>query len=313
MKPIIFMFSGQGSQYYHMGQSLFEQNQLFKSCLLKADKICVDLMGISVVKSMYYKNYAKSHPFTKTSLTHPAIFMIEYALGQLLLEKNIIPSMVLGTSLGEFAASVFANVISFETALMAVIAQSKALEHYCELGGMLSIIDSPDTFDENFAPLAELAAINFSNNFIISGKNQNLQLIEKSLKSKQITYQKINVNHAFHSSLIEPASIHYNFMVKQNVAIPTLPLISTVHAKRLTRVTYKHFWDIIRLPILFKNTIFNLEQQDNYIYLDVGPSGTLANLVKYNLTKNSMSQAITILNPFTDDIENLNKLNSRLL
>ena len=70
----------------------------------------------------------------------------------------------------------------------------------------------------------------------------------------------------------------------------------------------RHFWDIVHLPIKFKDTIESLEQENNYCYLDVGPSGTLATFVKYNLSKNSRSKSIPILTPFSQNLINLDNL-----
>src|SRR5688572_9620134 len=113
-KPIVFMFSGQGSHYYQMGRELFEQQPIFRHWMQLADSIYQELTGLSIIHELYENGHKKSEPFVRTLLTHPAIFSIEYALGQIILEQGIIPDYVLGTSLGEFAAAVFAGVMTFE-------------------------------------------------------------------------------------------------------------------------------------------------------------------------------------------------------
>lgn len=320
MKPIIFMFSGQGSQYYQMGKTLFEQNKLFKEQMLRADSVCQDLIGTSVIEHLYAKHHLLSQSFSRTLFTHPAIFMIEHALGQVLIAQDIIPVAVLGASLGEFAASVFAGIMSFETAIIAVITQAQMLEANCQAGSMLAILGYPVSFYHENSFLhqnCELASINFDGNFIVSGATENLYAVEQILKTKEITYQRLNVSHAFHSSLINPASSYYlNFIDQQILQSPVLTFISPAYTSTLTHVSSNHFWDVISMPIKFQDTIELLEEKNSYNYLDVGPSGTLATFVKYNLTKNpgSTSKPFSILTPFNQSLgsENLNNLKKLL-
>jgi trans-AT polyketide synthase/acyltransferase/oxidoreductase domain-containing protein len=51
-----------------------------------------------------------------------------------------------------------------------------------------------------------------------------------------------------------------------------------------------------------------LENKQAYVYLDLGPSGTLANFVKYNLASHSQSKSFPILTPFGQSLPNLEKV-----
>ena len=54
-RPIIFMFSGQGSQYYQMGRKLYEQNSNFRKWMIRGDKIASEVMGLSILE--HFSNY----------------------------------------------------------------------------------------------------------------------------------------------------------------------------------------------------------------------------------------------------------------
>ena len=58
-------------------------------------------------------------------------------------------------------------------------------------------------------------------------------------------------------------------------------------------------------PIQTANTIRTLEKTGDYVYVDLGPSGTLSNFVKYNLGENDLSQSYPILTPFGRDLKGL--------
>lgn len=309
------MFSGQGSQYYQMGKSLFAANKTFRDWMLKGDRICQDLIGLSITNHLYDVQIPRSQPFTKTLLSHPAIFMFEYGLIQILLEKNIYPNFVLGTSMGEFAAAVTCGILSFDSALESLIKQAQALEN-CAEGGMLAILHSSDLYhsQDYLNQFSELAAINFPANFVVSGQQDHLKIIRNKLKEKNILSQMLPVSHAFHSSLIDEAKTPFLNSIQQlKLENPKIPFISCADAKNLISVSHNHFWKIIRSPILFENVIQDLEKQQAVLYLDVGPSGTLANFVKYNLSSTSQSKQLALLTPFGDEIKNLeNALNSIL-
>src|SRR5687767_4157459 len=101
-KPIVFLFAGQGSQYFHMGRELFERRPDFRAHMEELDAVARAVTGTSVLAALYDPQRAKSDPFAYTPLTHPAIFMVEFALTQLLQNSGWRPDCVLGASLGSF-------------------------------------------------------------------------------------------------------------------------------------------------------------------------------------------------------------------
>lgn len=312
-KPIIFMFSGQGSHYFHMGRKLYESNSTFKNQMLLADSIYRDLTQLSVLENLYNDQYKKSDVFKSTILTHPAIFMVEYALAKVIIEKGIIPDVVLGASLGEFVAAVLAGILSFEEAFKAVIAQAQMLESKCEPGAMMAIIHAHNYYEEFhlIKERSELAAINFATHFVISGKPDNLKQISRILKEEQIIFQDLAVNHGFHSSLIDGIAPSYLQYIEQfSVKNPLIPFVSCANRGSISAPKINHFWDISRKPIYFQKSIENIEKVNNYIYLDLGPSGTLATFVKYNLTEESSSQSYALLTPFGNELDNIARITS---
>jgi bacillaene synthase trans-acting acyltransferase len=141
-KPIVFMFSGQGSQYYHMGKELFNKNAAFRKSMLKIDSIIFQYIGKSIVNEIYnpYKNL--NNKFDCLLYTHPAIFMLEYSLYQVLLEKEIVPDYLLGSSLGEFTCTAILGLMSLEDIIECVVKQPMILEKYCSKGSMLAILNN---------------------------------------------------------------------------------------------------------------------------------------------------------------------------
>lgn len=306
------MFSGQGSHYYQMGRELFDNNSIFRQSMINSDKIFNELTGFSLIKEIYQKTPSQSEFFTRTLFTHPSIFSVQYALGQVLISQKIMPDYVLGASLGEFTAAVFANIISFADALQIIIKQAQLFEEHCYPGNMIAILYRQIFYQTDIflQEKSELAANNFASHFVIACNNKDLVSIENHLKKKNITYHILAVSHSFHSSGIDHAHDYFLKMIRSyTIQNPTIPFISCAHSNQINQIPSKYFWEVVRLPIQFQNTIQYLENKNNYLYIDLGPSSTLATFVKYNLDKYSCSKIIPLLSPLSEFSKNLTKIN----
>ena len=314
-QKIIFMFSGQGSQYYMMGKWLYENNSLFKGWMKKLDRMVSDILGETICEKIYDANKKIYDPFDRTLYSHPAIFMLEYSLAQLLLHEGIEPFGVFGVSMGEFAAAAIAGVLSLDEAIDAVVKQAIRIEEDCEKGEMYAVLADQTIFQNTpmLQEICELAAVNFNSHFVISVKKENTGEIEKLLDKHNICYEKLPVSHAFHSSLMDPAEESYKKVLNNlKCKVPNVYFFSSIYADILNHVPEVYFWEIARKPILFQRAIQGMRDQDDYLYLDLGPAGTLSNFVKYNLGLEKKLLAFPIITPFGNEKKNLQSIVSLL-
>jgi acyl transferase domain-containing protein len=304
----VFMFSGQGSQYFQMGKQLFEENAVFRQWMVRLDGLAREIAGHRVIDAIY--SSGKAEVFDQTRLTHPAIFMIEYSLAQCLIHEGVKPDLTLGTSLGSFAAAVVAGYLAVEDAMKAVLKQAAVFEASCERGGMIAILADPALYQETFLSQgSEMAGVNFSSHFAVSAPQANLETIESDLKRRGVTHQRLAVSFAFHSRWIDNAEQQFlSFMRSVPRGEGSLPLVCCERAATLTELPEDFFWRVVRHPIRFREAVAQLEQHGQHRYIDVGPAGTLASFVKYGLPKTSGSTAHSILTPYGQDQKNLTAL-----
>ena len=303
----VFMFSGQGSQYFQMGRELFEKNQTFRDWMVRLDDIPRRFSGGSVIEVLYSDLYGKGDPFDRTLLTHPAIFMVEYSLAETLIDAGVRPDMVLGVSLGSFAAATVAGFIGVEDALTSVVRQAITFEEYCEPGGMTAVLADPALFAEQFFQgRCELAAVNFSSHFVVSARCAELAEIEAALDQQDVGYQRLPVSFPFHSQWIDKAKAPFESFMR---SIPRrqgrLPLACCDQTAVLSDLSDDYFWNVARHPVRFLETTARLEQQGARRYIDVGPAGTLATFLKYGMSATTKSTVHAILTPFGFDQKNL--------
>jgi len=137
--PVVFMFSGQGSHYYHMACDLFESNPVFRETMFNLDEIAMGINGRSILKEIYHSEKTVKDWFDATIYTHPAIVMVEYAVAQTLAVAGVKPDLVLSTSMGSFAGAAVAGSHSIEESLTASIKQAEALS-LSGVGMMIAIV-----------------------------------------------------------------------------------------------------------------------------------------------------------------------------
>lgn len=306
----VFMFSGQGSQYFQMGKALFETNGVFRMHMQRLDDTVRQSTDRSVLASLYAPANRISVPFEQTSLSHPAILMFEYSLAQALMSAGVVPDLVLGASLGSFAAAAVAGALSIDDAMSTVLAHARAMEARCRPGGMIAILADVSLYEQPFLRTnADLAAVNFHSHFIVSAPHETCKDIENELNRRDIVYQRIPVSFAFHSRWVDDAHDTFEALTRHVRTAPArLPIACCDLATTITELRSDHAWAVTRHPIRLPETIAGLEARGIYRYIDVGPSGTLATFLKYLLPGTTRSTAHTLLTPYGKDTTNWERL-----
>jgi bacillaene synthase trans-acting acyltransferase len=301
------MFSGQGSQYYQMGRALFDGNNVFRRWMLEMDRMVLAQTSRSVLCTLYDPARGKAQPFDQLSSSHPAIFMVEYALARTLIESGVKPDMVLGASLGTFAAAAVAGAISMEDALSMVLEQAAFIESAAPAGGMIAVLGDPALHEQaGLEAQCDIAAYSFPLHFVVSATCEPLALVEAVLSERGIVHQRVPVAYAFHSRWFDPAKETCLWIFSNMAArAPAIPLVCCAQAAPLAVPNAQSWWDVLRRPIDFQQTVRRLETQGPFTYLDVGPSGTLATFLKYLLPADARQRVHAILGPMGRDADAL--------
>jgi acyl transferase domain-containing protein len=301
----VWMFSGQGSQYYQMGLDLYEADEVFRATMDWCGEQVSEVLDEPLTSLLFRARPDKFAPFDRTLHTHLALFSVQLSMARTLLGRGHRPDAIVGYSLGDWVGHVVAGRVPAEAVLDLLARQGRQAEAVCERGGMLAvfapweIVDlRPDWFGETW-----VAARNFDGHFVVSGLRESIEAVERRLKEQNITSQILPVSHAFHTPMMDALREDCLAGLK---ALAFRPASTRLWSARGEEVTHAEpvntLWRAVREAVELGEAVAAIEAEGKPVYVDCGPSGTLANFVKYNLPRGQQSRCVVLMTQFGKNI-----------
>ena len=307
-KNIVFLFSGQGSQYFKMGKDLYEQEVYFKNLMDNGFGILKEITGINFRKIIGYTEADKVDEtlINQTKYTQPLLFLIEYSLAKLLLYWGISPKHMIGHSLGEYVVACINDVFSFEDGLKLVVKRSELMSRTAE-GAMLYVNLSRNKIKEFLNEDLSIAAINTPDTVVISGKQKAIENLTLELEKHEIATVKLKTSHAFHSVLMDEITEDFKEVLEEiNFNKPKMSFISNLYGKEISNNVSSEYWvDHLRNTVKFSDGINSIPGIENLLFVEIGPGNTLLNFCKKNIKSNDVFQTIRHPKEVIDDNQKL--------
>ena len=296
----VFMFSGQGSQYHQMGRGLYERDHGFAAELRRLDEIVADAGGHRVLPVLY-GDRPKAEPFDDLRLTHPAIAMVEIALARCAIGRGVLPDMTFGVSLGTVAAAVIAGALDDESALRWVVRHAAWVIENGMPGGMLGVLCRPESHAaEVVARGGAVAAWNGPSHWVASAREAELAAIQDHLRASNVAFARLPVRFPFHApSLLRSPALEATRVPAPSLAPASLPVACCAKGDVLDGLDDESFARATTLPIRFELAVRRIRSGcPGARFIDAGPSGTLATLVKPLLPPGGPTAVHAILTPY---------------
>ena len=176
-----------------------------------------------------------------------ATFCLEIALARLLISFGILPSLVVGHSLGEYAALVISGVLSESDAVYLIGMRTQLLEQRCTAGthAMLAVRASREAINHYLDDCPEISCVNSADDVVLGGTKEAIQQAQQILRQGNIKTAFLKVSYAFHTSQIDAILDDFE-MIAQNVqpqqpAIPILSPLTTEIVSTKSVFTPKYF------------------------------------------------------------------------
>lgn len=309
-RDIVFMYSGQGAQYYQMGRELWERDPAYRAALQRYSTLAGPVGGRELTEILFSRPLADSGNFDRLAETHPLILAVSLALTDALAARGVRPDRLLGYSLGETIAAVVAGALTPEEAFWAVRAQASVFERKAEPGRLVAVLASADSLDdvipESLRGRVHRAASNAPNHVVVGLAEAETAALTSVFEAGDIPHAVLPIRFAFHTPLIEIAESAFRDIADQlSFRSPRIPVYSCATAEPIETFDADHFWAVARGRVRFADTIASLASQSEPTLVDVGPSGTLAGFVRLAKTVSAPRSCLLVMNQFGRDISTM--------
>lgn len=315
-RKVVFMFTGQGSQYINMGKLLYETNEVFREAMNKCDKLFKPYILKSLVAMIYGEN-ADSKTVEKTIYAQPLIFSIEYSLYKLWEHYGVKPEIVMGHSIGEYVAAVVSEIIALEDAVKLVSIRGRLMDSAPGSGSMGTIFASEEVTTELISAYegkVVIAACNAEETCVISGETEYVDKVLQEATAKGLRAKKLKVSHAFHSQLMEPILEEFREIAKEiKYSTPKVRFISALYNKEIddNQILDDEYWTKhIRGKVDFYGAIKSIKKPKDYVFMEVGAHRVLSSLCKLIFEDDAI--IVSSLNIKKNDFEQIAECLARL-
>ena len=284
--PVVFMFPGQAAQQVNMGLELYKTEKRFREevdlcCKLLKPHLGFDLKD--VVYPLPEKLAEASAQLNETSVTQPAMFVIEYALAKLWMHWGVKPSAMIGHSVGEYVAACLAGVFSLEDALTLIAARGRLMQSLPR-GSMLAVRIKEEDVKQYLSAELSLAVVNAKSACVVAGPEKAIAALEKSLTGQGIGCRLLHTSHAFHSPMMDPIMGSFVELFKNiKLASPRIPYLSNVTGTWIDKAQAQdpQYWaGHLRHTVRFDDGLAELMKQPQRVFLEVGPGDGLTSLAR---------------------------------
>ncbi len=290
---VAFLYTGQGSQYVNMLEPLRAAEPIVTETFAEADRIMTPLLGKPLSEFIFVDQtnadaVAKAEEdLRQTEITQPTVLTIDLALTRLLAAYGIQPDMTMGHSLGEYGALVASGSLTFEDALSAVSARGRGMTRVAvkDTGKMAAV----------FAPLAEverilktidgyvvIANVNSGQQSVIGGASKAVEQAIQIFLQAGYDVAPLPVSHAFHTSIVAPASEPLREMLSHlHIQPPRVPIVANVNGEFYPTGpnVVPQMMDLlaqqVASPVQFVKGLNTLYDAGARVFVEVGPKKAL--------------------------------------
>jgi acyl transferase domain-containing protein len=200
--PVVFVFSGQGSQWLGMARELFATEPVFADSMRECDRLIHAEGDWSLIDRLH-----QDRPMTVEREIQPALWAIQVSLARLWRHWGVEPDLVLGHSMGEVAAATVAGALSPRDGAAVICRRSTLVGTLPTPGALVAVeLDEHEAIEAigEFADRVSVAVANGNHACVLAGEPSAVDAVVEPLRARGVFCRTLQVNYAAHSPHVEP-------------------------------------------------------------------------------------------------------------
>ncbi len=293
----IFVFSGQGAQWWAMGRQLLETEPVFRDAVTEIDALLRHYTSDWTLLAELAASEEASR-LDQTEIAQPAIFALQVGLAALWQSWGITPQAVVGHSIGEVAAAYVAGALTLAAAVRVVYHRGRLMQQATGLGKMGAVALSAAEAAELVRPFngrLSVGAINSPTSTVLSGEAEALAEALATVQAQGRFNRLLQVDYAFHSGQMAP----FQQALTQELAglspqAARLPIYSTVTGGLLPGQGFDAaYWGRnVREPVQFAAAVQAAAAAGHTTFLELSAHPVLSRMVDDCLTAVAVSGTV---------------------
>ena len=279
MTRVAFCFPGQGSQRVGMARELAAEVPAAAAVFEEAN----DLLGFDVRVVSFD---GPMEELSRTEITQPALVAASIATLRAVEDRTgAVPSVVVGHSVGEYAALAAARAASTADLLQLVNERGRISAEAATGGGMAAVLKLGDAEVEQLcAARGDVWPANYNcpGQVVISGRDEGIEAVAEAVRDAGGKVIRLQVAGAFHSPLMAGAAESFAPAVRAvsfgEMAVPFMSTVTSAveTADRVADLLIEQ----LTAPVRFTQAVQSLVASGVDTFVEVGPGGVLTGLVK---------------------------------
>ncbi|MBF6170054.1 type I polyketide synthase [Nocardia blacklockiae] len=280
-RGVVLVFPGQGTQWPGMGRELWETSAVFRDTVTACARELDPLVGFSVTDMVLGREPMPTTTLPgggvveRVDVVQPVLFAVLVGVARVWQSWGVPVAAVVGHSQGEIAAAYIAGGLSLSDAARVVAVRSRAVRALCGEGSMLALAVPRAKAEELAAPCVDVdvAAVNGPAATVLAGPVAGLREVFRACEGRGVRARWIPVDYASHSPQVERVENEVRTgLTDLDPRDGDIPFYSTLtgDAMRTRHLDARYWYDNLRQPVLFADTVEVLARAGYRAFIEVG-------------------------------------------
>ena len=283
-RPVVFVYSGIGSQWLEMGRDLMK----IPLCAQSIEK-CHDILMNKGIDLKSIITSSDEDTFSNVLHSYVGIVAIEIALTDILKELNIVPDYIIGHSVGELGCAYADNCFTAEETILAAYARGEASRESQTIRGAMAAVGMNHLKLKEIVPDdIDIACHNGEDSSTISGPVDSVHAFIEKLKEDNVFVKEVACSEVpLHSRYIKEMGQNLNNKLKEIIKEPKMrseKWLSSTYSEEMWKegeavyCSAEYHTTNLLNPVLFQEVIEMLPK--DALLIEVAPSGLLRAILK---------------------------------